>query len=607
MAESSRPAFPAPSSTASSADDDVRQRVRMEQMAMVFGQTAVAVFAATLFAIGFALHLRGSVPDGPLMWWLAAKVTVVIPRIVQVWLYRRQPRPVSWLLWAKVMLFADGLVWGAAGVWLAPASDVATITVLVATLTGVCAVAAFVLHVDWVACVAYTVPTLLPAIFSLLARGDSFGAYGGAAVIIFLSLLLRATRRSERHVVEMLTLRFANERLTAQLTSALAAAHRDNQAKNEFVANMSHELRTPLHGILGMASMLQDTPAPRPEGLQVIRRCGEHLLGLINNILEFSRFGAHGIDLHPEPVDLNRLIDDTVSMCAPAAAEKGLSLRTDLSLDEPCLRMADPFRVRQILFNLIGNAIKFTDRGHVTVGACTDGPGTVRFQVTDTGVGIEAAVLSRLFEPFVQADSSNSRRFGGTGLGLSITRDICEALGGRVSCTSVPGVGSTFEVELPMPVAVQPARAAHAPVPLPRPVSTEPLHGTVLLAEDNEVNAIVAEAALQRWGLRVQRASDGYEVLEKVCQDMERPDLVLLDCQMPNMDGFEAARRIRAHEAERGLPRIRLVALTANVFPQDRELCLAAGMDDFLAKPFDDAQLYGLLSQALAPAAHAHH
>ncbi|KQW02296.1 ATP-binding protein [Rhizobacter sp. Root1221] len=595
------PAVPA---SPAAADDDVRTRVRMEQMAMVFGQTAVATFAATAFALGFALHLRGSVPDLPLTLWVVAKVLVVIPRIVQVWLYSRRPHSLSWLFWGKVMLFADGLVWGAAGVWLVPMSDIPTTTVMVATLTGVCSVAAFVLHVDWIACVAYTVPAVLPAAVSLLMRGDSFGAYGGFTVLIFLALLLRATRRSERIVVEMLTLRFTNERLTTQLSAALASAHRDNLAKSEFVANMSHELRTPLHGILGMVNMLQHTTAPerRIEGARVIRRCGEHLLGLINNILEFSRFAAHGIDLHPEVVDLRALVDDTVAMCAPAATEKGLALTTQLDLPHPCLRSADPFRLRQVLFNLVGNAIKFTDHGSVTVIARTDASGVFHAQVIDTGVGMNAKMLSRLFEPFVQADTSNSRRFGGTGLGLSITRDICRAMGGRVDCSSSPGAGSTFEIELPLPPVPAstplPVRAgpvaAHGEVP-----AGVSLAGTVLLAEDNEVNAIVAEAALLRWGLTVERASDGHEVLDRLSHGA-RPDLVLLDCQMPRMDGFEAARRIRAIEAEQGLPRIRLVALTANVFPQDREQCLAAGMDDFLAKPFTDAQLHAVLTEALA-------
>jgi signal transduction histidine kinase/CheY-like chemotaxis protein len=597
------------------AEGDVLTRVRMEQMAMVFGQTAAATLAATAFAIGFALHLRGSVPDLALAIWISAKVLVVIPRIVQAWLYRRWPHSLSWLFWSKVMLFADGLVWGAAGVWLVPTDDIPTTTVMAATLAGVSAVAAFVLHVDWIACVAYTVPAVLPTAVNLLLRGDGFGAYGGFAVLLFLALLLRATRRSERMVVEMLTLRFTNERLNAQLSAALASAHRDNLAKNEFVANMSHELRTPLHGILGMANMLQHPSGAerRIEGARVIRRCGEHLLGLINNILEYSRFGAQGVTLHPQAVDLAQLIDDTIEMCRPGAIEKGLALSASLEMAPPGMVMADPFRLRQILVNLVGNAVKFTEQGSVRLHVAEiDGGRQLRIRVEDTGVGIAPSALDRIFEPFVQVDSSNTRKFGGTGLGLSITRSLCEAMGGRITYQSTLGLGSTFEVVLPLqrldermlqapplPLTTPPAAPADEP--------TRPLHGNVLLAEDNEINAIVAEASLARLGVAVQRVANGLSVVERVCQTHSpRPDLVLLDCQMPEMDGFEAARRIRAHEAEHGLPRLPLVALTANVFPEDREQCRAAGMDDFLAKPFTGEQLHEVLAPHLAPRSAPH-
>ncbi len=587
---------------------DIRARVRAAQMAMIFEQTAVAVFAATAFAIALALHLRGSVPDETLLWWVVLKVAVVVPRIVHGRMFlRRQSDSLVWLQWGKVMLFLDGLVWGAAGVWLMPAGDTATMTVVVATLAGVTAIAAFVLHADWPCCIAYTAPMQLPGVGWMLARGDSFGLYGAFSILVFYALLLLATRRSERHIVEMLTLRFTNEELTRKLSSALELARLENRAKNEFVANMSHELRTPLHGILGMSSMLLgDAPVSNPnEGIAVIRRCGEHLLGLINNILEYSRFGAQGIDLHPQQIDLAQLVDDTIEMCTPGALEKGLSLTSALDLPRPCLVLMDPFRLRQVLLNLVGNAVKFTERGTVRVRVTeTNGGQGVLIRVEDTGVGIAPTALDRIFEPFVQVDSSNTRKFGGTGLGLSITRAICEAMGGSISYHSTLGVGSTFEVALPL----QRPRAAGTPLPtaaLAPAVRTGALQGTVLLAEDNEVNAVVAEASLARLGLAVERVASGVGVVERVCQtERARPDLVLLDCQMPEMDGFEAARRIREHEARHGLPRLALIALTANVFPEDREQCRAAGMDDFLAKPFSSEQLREMLEAHLAPTVH---
>ncbi|MBX3620112.1 MAG: response regulator [Rhizobacter sp.] len=582
---------------------DIRSRVRAAQMEMVFDQTSVAVFAATAYAVALTVYLRGTVPDATLFLWLAVKIAVVLPRIAHGLLFKqRKTNALSWQTWGRAMLFVDGVAWGLASVLFTRLDDHTTLALVAATLAGVSTVAAFVLHADWPSCVAYTAPMQAPGVVLMLSRGDALGLYGAFSIGTFYALLLVATGRSERQVVEMLTLRFTNEQLTAQLSSALELARLENRAKNEFVANMSHELRTPLHGILGVSNMLLGhAPGASPrEGLVVIRRCGEHLLGLINNILEYSRFGAQGVTLHPQPVDVAQLIDDTAEMCQPSALEKGLMLTSALDLPRPCMAVVDAFRLRQILLNLIGNAVKFTETGSVRVRAAeTDGGRQIRIRVEDTGVGIAPSALDRIFEPFVQVDSSNTRRFGGTGLGLSITRALCEAMGGQVGYHSTLGQGSTFEVVLPL------ERPAALPEPAPSPGEDEHpparLSGTVLLAEDNEVNAIVAEAALIRLGLEVERVPSGLEAVERVCGGSSpRPDLVLLDCQMPVMDGFEAARRIREHEAAHALPRLPLVALTANVFPEDREQCLAAGMDDFLAKPFTGDQLREMLTPYLA-------
>jgi signal transduction histidine kinase/FixJ family two-component response regulator len=591
------------------ASQAVRDRVLIEQMKMLFEGAAVAAIAATAFAFALAWHIEGVVSNTLLGLWLGAKVLVVLPRIAHGFLFsRRRDDSLSWLRWGRLMLLLDGLVWGAAGIFLTPGQSNADVTVIVATLSGVCAIAAFVLHTEWKSCATFALAMLSPPAITLALRGDQFGVYGGAAMLCFLFLLLLVAHRSERHVVEMLILRFTHDDLTRQLSAARELARQENRAKGEFVANMSHELRTPLHGILGLSRMLLGTMSPGStyDNIGLIRRCGEHLLGLINNILEFSRFGAQGIDLHPQEVDVAKLIDDTTAMCMPSAVEKGLHLSCELSISRPCVARIDPFRLRQILLNMIGNAVKFTERGSIQVRASEGGNGeSLIVRVHDTGVGMSEDVLERIFEPFVQADSSSSRGFGGTGLGLTITRDICRAMGGDIACTSSPGQGSTFSVQLP----INRLRARETPgfrATGPSPIDyTERLIGTVLLAEDNDVNAIVAEYSLRRLGVDVERATTGHEVVARVCTALNRPDVVLLDCQMPEMDGFEAARRIRAFEAKHRLARTPLIALTANVFPQDRKQCMDAGMDDFLAKPFSDDQLREAIVGGLANAGHS--
>jgi two-component system, sensor histidine kinase len=367
-------------------------------------------------------------------------------------------------------------------------------------------------------------------------------------------------------------------------------------------------LRTPLHGILGLSRTLaRNIPPDERQTVMLIRRSGEHLLGLINNILEFSRFKAHGIDVHPTEVDIVRVIEDAIAMCMPNAQERGLELSADILIPTPFIVSVDPFRLRQILLNLVGNAIKFTDPGGVVKVRVSERPAAsgILISVADTGVGIDAKTMAQLFEPFRQGDASATRRHGGTGLGLHITREICLTLGGGIACQSVPGRGSVFDVELPLIRIPASAQRASAGPGSDSAFVIERFGGvTVLLAEDNEVNAVVAEAALNRFGVQVEHVVSGRGVVERMCTQGERPDIVLLDCQMPEMDGFEACRRVRAFEQAHGLPRIPIVALTANVFPHDRERCREVGMDAFLGKPFTDQELHQILAMysIVAPA-----
>jgi len=285
-----------------------------------------------------------------------------------------------------------------------------------------------------------------------------------------------------------------------------------------------------------------------------------------------------------------------VSLSVLPASEAGLLLETRLHLPRPCLVVGDPARLRQILHNLVGNAVKFTETGRITVVAKHNAEaGRARIAVHDTGVGIAPEHLSVIFDAFHQADGTFTRRFAGTGLGLTIARELARAMGGDLLVTSQVGKGSVFTLKLDLPHP--PVDVPLGEAPSPPPPSPRALGGRVLLAEDNPVNALVAEALLQKLGIDVTVVEDGAQAVEAFRSG--RPDLVLLDCQMPVMDGLEAARRIRALEAAEGWPRTPMVALTANAFEGDRADSLAAGMDDHLAKPFKDEDLARVLARYL--------
>ncbi|HEY4067050.1 MAG TPA: ATP-binding protein [Burkholderiaceae bacterium] len=581
--------------------ESVPELVQAEQVRMAFGHGALATLAATVFAFALAWHLQGLVADRWVIGWLVMKTLIAVPRLAFGALFdRRAVHPLAWLATGQLLLAIDGVVWGATGAVLLMSGDRAGITELVATISGVATVSTLKLQAHRRACLSHAVPMLVLPILCFAARGDSFGAYGAIAISMYLYLLLDAVRKVERQTLELLTLRFENVELTQSLSSALDEANQDARAKDAFLANMSHELRTPLHGILGLARMLHHSVGTADRAtVAMIRRSGDHLLQLINNVLEFSRFSARGIDIEPQEVDLARTIEDAIAMCQSNANDRRVDLSESILLPIPCIALVDPLRLRQVLLNLIGNALKFTDAGGAVrvVVRELDGGRQLSIAVVDTGIGMSQATMAQLFEPFAQGDTSATRRHSGTGLGLNIARAICQKMGGDITFKSALGSGSTFTVILPL-VAAQPR--ADAPTRGVRSTDSAFVEerfggGTALLAEDNEVNALVGEYALRRLGVDVVQAVNGAAVVERMCTNGARPDMVFLDCQMPVMDGFEAARLIRAFEKRHGLPAVPLVALTANVFQSDRDRCRDAGMDAFLAKPFGDEQLREVL------------
>jgi two-component system, sensor histidine kinase len=387
------------------------------------------------------------------------------------------------------------------------------------------------------------------------------------------------------------------EKLTAQLRETTRAAQAAARAKSEFVAVMSHEIRTPMTGVLGMADLLMnaDLPAKEREYVAGIRASGRHLLVLINDILDFSRIEAGKLDLETIDFGIPEVMEQVRSLLAPQAAERGLDLGFELDPDLPPMLRGDPTRLKQVLVNLVGNGLKFTHRGGVTIAVChrasPNGPVRVRFEVKDTGIGIPAEKQTILFDAFSQADSSTTRQYGGSGLGLAICRQLVAAMGGEIGVESVTGLGSLFWFEIPM----QPSDNTARPAAAGNVVAGPPRR--VLLVEDVELNQVLIAEMLRAYGHEVTLAVNGKEAVALAAR--EHFDLVLMDVQMPVMDGVEATRRIR------GLPppfgEVPVLALSANVIAAERERCLAAGMNFTLTKPVDWPQLFEAMARYGGP------
>ncbi len=602
---------PSPASTAETSRLD--RQVEAELVRTAFQDAIFGAPFGMVVALLYSFAIRAAFPPKTVLLWLLTALICNLLRLISRWAYFRRPvRVETTTFWRNVFTAvsaATGLSWGAAGwIFYTPHDSVYRV-MIVLVIAGLTTGASRLLAPIVLANLSYVYLSIGPLLARLLINVETRSEVLGVMCVLYLiymsvaarqqiGTLRRTVRLGFEHAALVASLGAANEQarqlnrdLSAEIarreiveTELRAASERavaGSRAKSDFLATMSHEIRSPMNGIIGMLRIVRDsplTPAQR-DHVETAATSADTLLDLLSNILDFSKIEAGHLQLEQIPFSPASVARSVIDLLRPRATSKGLNLVLNLAPQLPAGVLGDPTRIRQVLFNLIGNAIKFTDRGdvRVSVQAVEIGPltTTLTFSITDSGIGMDEATLARLFRPFSQADSSMSRRFGGTGLGLAISKNLVEAMHGTIVARSANGQGSVFEFSLPTQKAIETeATPAASEFVLPQ------LRGRVLVVEDERTNQRVILHFLKKMGLTSVLAEDGPAAVTLALPDQW--DVILMDLQLPGIDGLEATRQIRFRLGDQRLP---IIAFTANASTQDREACLAAGMDDFLTKP----------------------
>jgi signal transduction histidine kinase/CheY-like chemotaxis protein len=605
---------------------DFSDRVMQTQVTRLIEGSGFGGLVGFVMAILWVVLLWNKLPHEVLSVWLGTMALLITVRTFITYSRMYDPaRKRAYVdiarRWYVIAVLITGACWGITSTLMFPYDRLEQV-VLAFILAGVAASGVTLSSVAWLYS-GFVGLALVPLMVRLFYIGGEVYYALSAMTGLFMVVMIMAVYRMYLASSDALRLEYTNEELIQNLTQAgveLENMNRElteeidyvkrmeqelklakdkaeemSQAKGEFLANMSHEIRTPMNGVIGTLQLLSDTKlgAVQQEYVDTAHKSAHSLLTILNDILDLSKIEAGKLNIELIPLDIREIVSELITLHSMTAEEKIIRLYADIDEQLPQVLIGDPTRIRQILANLISNALKFTEKGHVMVKisvlSSDDQYADIRMEVEDTGVGIREEIKDKLFNEFTQADGSTTRKYGGTGLGLAIVKQLVEMMHGRFGVDSVPGEGSTFWFRVNLGISAEQT--------IKQPLEHElelkgKLSGHVLLVEDNPINQMVAQKMLEKVGIKSTLAADGQEALDML--EQEEFDAVLMDCQMPVMDGYEATRRIREQDALHKLP---VIAMTANVMEGDRERCIEAGMNDYIGKPFVEADLKKTLAR----------